>query len=43
MEITVTVGNFYECKSYVEGGYYSQSSEMFLNNLKMRKGQSLIS
>ena len=34
---TVTVGNFYECKSYVEGGYYSQSSEMFLNNSENEK------
>jgi len=29
---TITVGNFYECMSYVDGGYYSQSSEIFLNN-----------
>ena len=29
---TITVGNFYECMSYVDGGYYSQSSETFLNN-----------
>ena len=34
---TVTVGNFYECKSYVEGGYYSQSSEIFLNNSENEK------
>ena len=29
---TVTVGNFYECINYVNGGYYILSSDIFLNS-----------
>ena len=29
---TVTVGNFFECVNYVEGGYYVTSSEIFQNS-----------
>ena len=29
---TITVGNFYECINYVNGGYYILSSNIFLNN-----------
>ncbi len=29
---TITVGNFYECVNYVNGGYYILSSNIFLNN-----------
>ena len=29
---TITVGNFYECINYVDGGYYILSSNIFLNS-----------
>ena len=29
---TITVGNFYECVNYVDGGYYILSSNIFLNS-----------
>ena len=29
---TITVGNFYECVNYVNGGYYVLSSNIFLNS-----------
>ena len=29
---TITVGNFYECVNYVNGGYYILSSNIFLNS-----------
>ena len=29
---TIMVGNFYECVNYVDGGYYTLSSNIFLNS-----------
>mgnify|MGYP001238440046 CR=1 FL=1 len=31
-KLTVTVGNFYECKNYVDGGYFVPSAEIFQNS-----------